>query len=260
MQKLSLSNYSYKNWNEYYKSNISFINLKVHKTWKPFFNKFLQDEKILILEEKLNEANKKNIGKLIYPYPELVFNAFNLTPLNKVKVVILGQDPYHGYNTYNNNKIPEAMGLSFSIPYEAKIPSSLKNIYNNLLKFNHIESIPKHGNLTKWAKQGVLLINTSFTVHRKTPKSHTWYWKNFSDNLIKFISDNTEGVVFVLWGRPAYSKIKLIDTEKHYTTISSHPSGLSCNKSMGTYEPFMEVDHFKYINSKLNEKIDFNLI
>ncbi|MBA42672.1 MAG: uracil-DNA glycosylase [Magnetococcales bacterium] len=260
MEKLSLSKYPYKNWNEYFKSNISFLNLKVHKTWRIFFNKFLQDERIIILEEKLNDYIKKNKDKMIYPYPELVFNAFNLTPLNKVKVVILGQDPYHGFNTYQNKKIPEAMGLSFSTPNEVKIPSSLKNVFKNLLKFNHIESIPKHGNLTKWAKQGVLLINTAYTVHCKKANSHSWYWKNFSEQLIKFISDNTENTIFVLWGRPAYSKIKLIDTKKHFTTISSHPSGLSCNKPMGSYKPFMEVDHFGFINSKLDEKIDFNLI
>jgi uracil-DNA glycosylase len=249
---LSIQKYTIQSWNNV-GSEFKFESIIKKNDWRVFLKSETQGKKILELEKIINNYIETKTGETLYPYPKLVFNSFNLTTFKKTKVVILGQDPYHGYNLVDNKIVPEAMGLSFSIPNGMKIPSSLKNIYKNLLKFSHIDKIPKDGNLSSWASQGVLLINTAFTVHQKKPNSHTKYWKTFSENLIKYISKNKENVIFVLWGRPALSKKKLIDSDKNFFSISSHPSGLSCNKTLGDYKSFMDTDHFGFINKKLKE-------
>ena len=120
--------------------------------------------------------------------------------------------------------------------------------------YGHIEEIPKHGNLESWAKQGVLLLNTSLTVQHGYPNSHTMKWEKFTDAVIKYISDNKDKVVFVLWGSPALQKLTLIDKDKkHKIIVSSHPSGLSCHKPLRQYPAFMNYDHFGEINDYLKE-------
>ena len=194
-------------------------------------------------------------GKIkIYPYPNLLFNAFILTPLSNVKVVILGQDPYHCNEIHHDKIIPQAMGLSFSVPKGMKIPSSLQNIYKNLLKYKHIEIKPNHGNLSFWAYQGCLMLNTSLTVQHSYPNSHSKYWLPFTDKIIKYISNKLNNIVFVLWGNPALNKLNLIDQNKHKIIISSHPSGLSYNKKLKNYDSFENTDHFGEINKYLKEK------
>ncbi|GMN62416.1 hypothetical protein TIFTF001_031494 [Ficus carica] len=158
----------------------------------------------------------------VYPPTHLIFNALNSTPFHNVKVVILGQDPYHGPG--------QAMGLSFSVPEGIKVPSSLVNIFKEL-KQDLGCSIPSHGNLEKWAVQGVLLLNAVLTVRNHQANSHAKKgWEQFTDAVIKAISQRKEGVVFLLWGNSAQEKRRLIDESKHHILKAAHPSGLSANR------------------------------
>lgn len=251
---LSLSNYQKKTWTETFPNTIDVTSLKINNSWKKIFKnkentKILQTVNVLLNEQLEKEE--------IFPHPELLFDAFNKTPFKDIKVVILGQDPYHNcinHITKTDTKIvPQAMGLSFSVPKEFKIPSSLKNIYKNLQKYNHITEIPKNGNLEEWANQGCLLLNTSLTVKKSCPNIHTKIWTPFTDSIIKHISDKHNNIVFILWGAPALKKLKLIDDKKHKIVISSHPSGLSCYKTLKEYPAFMNNDCFGETNKYLKE-------
>ena len=224
--------------------NINIKELYIDDSWKPLFNKLMEDKRFELIEKFLSE-NKINI----YPYPNNLFYAFNIIPINKVNTIILGQDPYH--NSYNNE--PQAMGLSFSVDKDISLPSSLKNIFNNMKKFNHIKDIPLNGDLTYLAKQGCLLMNCSLSVLENKPNSHNnlWYW--FTNDIIKYLSDNFENLIFVLWGLVAYKKLSYIDTTKHKIIISSHPSGLSNTRPMKAYPAFSDNDHFGQINEYLEE-------
>ncbi len=175
----------------------------------------------------------------VYPKKTEVFNAFKLTPFENVKVVILGQDPYHGAN--------QAHGLSFSVNYGIKIPPSLANIYKEL-KTDINFTIPSHGNLTSWANQGVLLLNATLTVRAGEPGSHQKQgWEQFTDAVIKLISDKKENCVFLLWGNFAKSKINLIDLEKHLVLTAAHPSPLAGGAFFGS-------KHFSKTNDYLKSK------
>ena len=159
----------------------------------------------------------------IYPPGKLIFNAFNRTPYDRVRVVILGQDPYH--------QPGQAMGLSFSVPQGVRIPPSLQNIYKELARSIPGFTIPNHGDLSAWADQGVLLLNATLTVRAHRAGSHQGHgWETFTDAVIKAISDNREHVVFILWGGYARSKKPLIDTGRHLVLESVHPSPLSANR------------------------------
>jgi uracil-DNA glycosylase len=240
-------------WKELFPTNIDITTLPKHESWAPLFTKIQTDHDINI--RGLNNA-LTNIAKTfpIFPYPNDVFNAFTYTTLDNLKVVILGQDPYPGSEMINNIKTPQAMGLSFSVPDNINIPASLRNVFKNLKNFNHIPNIPTCGNLTKWAQQGCLLLNTALTVTEGTPGSHTKHWEVITDTIIKYISDNTTNVMFVLWGAPAIKKLHLIDTTKHQTSISSHPSYFSCYKPVGQYPSFSTTDHFGACNTYLSQK------
>lgn len=265
---ISVNNYPYKQWNEMYPDYI--VNLKkipINNSWKNIIEPEMNKSYFLRLEKYLSHALKSTDGKVnIYPYPELVFNAFNITDFNKIKVVILGQDPYFNSETINNILIPQAMGLSFSVPIGITIPSSLKNIYQNMIDYKHIKSKPNHGNLSSWAEQGCLLLNTSLTVQHGYPNSHAKFWNEFTDYIIKYIAENLKDVVFVLWGAPALQKLPLINNEKvskHTLIISSHPSGLSYTRQLRTYPSFKDNDHFGQINKALKKykkkEIDWNI-
>lgn len=256
MSLLSVNNYPYVSWSEKFPDHcVSFKKLKLDKSWEKIIygkksNKVLLKE---IEEELLSYALKKTNGKIqIFPYPDLIWHGFNATPFDKVKVVILGQDPY--FNIRDN--IPEAMGMSFSVPVGTPIPSSLRNIYANLINFGHLEDKPKHGNLSSWAEQGCLMLNTSLTVQKGHAGSHSEYWDELTDKIIKKISEKKDNVVFVLWGAHAYKKKKLID-DRHPTIISSHPSGLSCSRPFRSFPAFRDFDHFDEINKLLDEPIDW---
>ena len=173
----------------------------------------------------------------IYPPGKLIFNAFNLTPLPKVKVVILGQDPYHGPG--------QAHGLCFSVPQGTPPPPSLKNIFKELQSDVDFK-IPEHGNLEKWAQQGVLLINTTLTVREAKPTSHAGKgWETFTDAAIRAVSNQRDDVVFLLWGNFAFNKQVLIDIHKHKVLKAPHPSPLSASRG------FFGCQHFSKTNAYL---------
>ena len=163
---------------------------------------------------------EKNAGKTIYPRGSLIFNAFNTTPLPDVKVVILGQDPYHQPN--------QAMGLSFSVPHGVAIPPSLRNVYKELARTIDGFVLPNHGDLSKWAEQGVFLLNAVLTVAQGQAASHAGLgWQTFTDAVIRTISEHNEGVVFMLWGNFAKQKAELIDAHRHHILTAVHPSPLA---------------------------------
>ena len=252
---LSTKKYNYLSWNEKYPNNqVSIKTLYLHSDWNDLFDKVFIDNRFKRIEDYLSTCLRATEGKVkMYPYPDFVFAALNVTPLSKIKVVILGQDPYHKNEIYNDKVIPQAMGLSFSVPVGIKVPTSLKNIYNNLLKYKHMTYIPNHGNLEFWTQQGVLMLNTALTVQHGHPNSHEKYWTWLTNDMIKYISTELDNVVFMLWGKSAYSKVGLIDVDKHKILASSHPSGLSFSKKMGNKPAFKEFDHFGETNKYLKE-------
>lgn len=211
------------------------MDIQIEESWK----KVLKDEfeknyfQHIIAFLKAEKA----LGKIIYPPGPLIFNAFKQTPFDKVEVVILGQDPYHNKG--------QAQGLSFSVTEGIAKPPSLVNIFKELKSDLGIE-IPENGNLTKWAQQGVLLLNASLTVRQNEPGSHAQIgWLQFTDNVIKKISEEKEGIVFLLWGKFAQEKQSLIDETKHYVLKAAHPSPFSANNG------FLGCKHFSKANQLL---------
>ena len=219
----------------------------INTSWNSFFVDILNNTDINKIDKALSAQLEKS--SKIYPYPSLIFNAFVYTNYTDLKCVIIGQDPYFN----SKNGVPEAMGLSFSLPYGQPIPSSLNNIYKNMLKYKIITKMPSHGNLQFWAYQGVLLLNTSLTVTDNQQNGHSNIWAEFTNRIIEKISEESTNVIFVLWGSSASKKINIIDTTKHKVIISSHPSGLSCDKPLGVYPSFANNDHFGQINKYLKE-------
>lgn len=199
--------------------------IKIEKK-KDYFKKLMLD-----IDEKYKTS-------IVYPKYENIFKAFELTSLDSLKVVILGQDPYHGEG--------QAQGLAFSTPKEIKNPPSMVNILKEINQDLQKESTCSDGDLTSWAKQGVLLLNTILTVEKSKPKSHHKLgWEIFTDNIIKYINENCKDIVFLLWGTPAISKSKLIDEKKHHILTSVHPSPLSA------YRGFLGCKHFSQTNEIL---------
>lgn len=203
-----------------------------------------------ILKEEFDKEYMKNIknflieeiqkGKIIYPNPKNIFRAFEKTPFSEVKVVILGQDPYHGPG--------QAQGFCFSVNEGTRLPPSLQNIYKELNQSLQIH-IAKNGDLTKWTEQGVLLLNAILTVEGWKPASHSKIgWENFTDVVIQKISEQKENIIFLLWGAFAQSKEKLIDTSKHFILKTTHPSPFSAHRG------FLGSNCFKETNEIL-EKI-----
>ena len=185
----------------------------------------------------------------IFPPSELTFAALNKTDLKEVKVVILGQDPYHNHN--------QANGLSFSVGNGIKIPPSLKNIFKELQSDQGCK-IPTSGNLESWAKQGVLLLNATLSVRGHEPGSHQKKgWETFTDTIIELISKKCEHIVFTLWGNFAQQKVKLIDEKKHFIIRSVHPSPFSARNGFFGSKPFSKCN--EYLTSVSKEIIDWNL-
>jgi len=218
----------------------------IHDSWHAVLSNEFEKDYFKFLSAFLTEEAK---GCDVYPPAPLIFNAFDSTPFDDVKVVILGQDPYHGPD--------QAHGLCFSVPTGVKQPPSLVNIFKEIhadLGFPR----PSHGNLSVWAKQGVLLLNATLTVRAHTAGSHQKKgWETFTDAAIKAVSENLSGVVFLLWGNYAQAKSALIDTSKHHILKSVHPSPLSASRG------FFGCKHFSKTNELLvgagKIPIDWNL-
>lgn len=210
------------------------MDVKIEESWKrvlaPEFEKpYFQD-----LVRQLHE--EKRAGRVIYPPGPLIFNAFNLTPFDKVKVVIIGQDPYHGPG--------QAEGLSFSVPHGIPLPPSLVNIYKEIESDLGVQ-LHKDGSLRGWAEQGVFLLNAVLTVRAGQPTSHSRIgWAEFTDAVIRTLSDRREGLVFLLWGNFARSKSALIDTSRHSVLEAPHPSPLA-------HGAFFGCRHFSKANQIL---------
>ena len=211
------------------------MDVKIESGWKEVLKQ--EFAKTYFLQIANFIKTERLAGKIIYPPGGLIFNAFNTTHFDKVKVVILGQDPYHGSG--------QAHGLSFSVPDGIAQPPSLMNIFKEL--HNDIGlPIPKNGNLTRWAEQGVLLLNASLTVRAGEPMSHAKIgWSEFTNSVIKKISDEKKHIVFILWGKFAQEKQELIDETKHLVLKAAHPSPFSVEKG------FYGCRHFSKTNEYL---------
>ena len=208
------------------------MNVQLEEGWKEELKEEFNKPYFLKIVNFLKE--EKTAGKIIYPPGKQIFNAFDHTHLDNVKVVIIGQDPYHNPG--------QAMGLSFSVPEGVKPPPSLMNIFKELQTDLGIAQ-PASGDLTKWADQGVLLLNASLTVEANTPMSHSQLgWHIFTDEVIKHVSKVRPHVVFILWGKFAQNKEVLIDTTKHKVIKSAHPSPLSAYNGFFGSAPFSKTN------------------
>lgn len=219
---------------------------KIGNDW----NGVLKDEFEKEYFEKLTDFVKTEYkSEVCFPPVKDIFNAFEMCSFSNTKIVILGQDPYHGKG--------QAHGLSFSVPEGMKIPPSLRNIFKELTSDLGVDS-PTQGDLTSWAKQGVLLLNATLTVRKSTPGSHQKQgWEEFTDSVIKTISNKKESVVIVLWGKFAEQKVSLIDESKHCIITSSHPSPFSAHRGFLGSKPFSKTNEF--LEKKGIEKIDWEL-
>lgn len=236
----------------------------INNTWKHLFEQIDQDVWEIAEEEYNDLINEK---KIIFPIYSNIFNFTNYLIPDDIKICIIGQDPYHGIFKNDNVYCPEAMGLSFSVPKKCPIPSSLKNIYANLLNFKNIIKKPLHGDLSYWAYQGVLLLNSSLTVEKSKPNSCQQIWSEFTDELVKIISTKYSGIIFLLWGKHAHLKKLqgiIANQSNHKFIISSHPSGYSAHSPYREFKSFMETDHFGLANKYLIEQhktpIDWQIV
>ena len=213
---------------------MSKLNVRLEKSWKSALKEEFNKPYFIQLVNHIKTEIEQ--GKLIYPKGSNIFNAFNKTPLEKVKVVILGQDPYHGPN--------QAHGLSFSVQKGIQFPPSLQNIFKELQRDTGTP-YPSHGDLSSWAQQGVFLLNASLTVRAAEPMSHSQIgWAIFTDAVIRTISKDCPKVVFMLWGKFAQEKQTLIDSSKHLVLKAPHPSPLSAHQGFVGCGHFSACNHF----------------
>lgn len=218
---------------------------QIHESWKIRLADEFKKDYFLALKEFLVEARKQHV---IYPPGKLIFSAFNFTPFEDVKVVILGQDPYHGPG--------QANGFCFSVNDGVRFPPSLANIFKEVKTDCGCE-IPMSGNLEDWAKQGVFLLNATLTVRQNTPGSHqNKGWEQFTDTVIKTISEEKDKVVFMLWGNYAKAKVPLIDSTKHLILQAAHPSPLARGAYFGS-KHFSQANTYLVKNGK--KEIDWCL-
>lgn len=260
------NNYNFKTWKKFFPDKkVQLRSLIFNPLWNDFFDSVERKPYFKTMEKIFSGylLNKESI----VPYPELVFNAFNILSPKKIKTIIIGQDPYPGVNTVNDKLVPQAMGFSFSAPLNSPKPESLKNIYDNLLQYGHIKKIPQTGCLATWILQGCFMINASFTTFHTKRNAHKETWKQFTNDLISYINKNLENVVFVIWGKDAYELCKNVDPYRHHIITSSHPSPLAyyktfegfvygpvkseANRKRVTYPAFKTTNHFGKINEYL---------
>jgi uracil-DNA glycosylase len=220
-----------------YLSDIHKSLTSIDPSWRPKLVEEFEQAYFRSIEQYLLRDLQQD--KIIYPKLDHVMRAFQLTKLDDLKVVILGQDPYHGPN--------QAQGLAFSVPSEVKLPPSLKNIFKEMVEDLAV-AYPKNGDLSHWANQGVLLLNTTLTVEKSHAFAHAKYgWQIFTDRVIEIINREKEKIVFILWGAPAQNKLKLIDQSKHFVLLAPHPSPLSAHRG------FLGCRHFSQTNTILKQ-------
>ena len=213
------------------------MNYVLNKDWKDILKDEINKDYFKKLMNRLDVEYRK---KIIFPPQKQIFSALNLTPFSNIKVVVIGQDPYHGIN--------QANGLAFSVSNNQKLPPSLLNIFKEIKRDIGI-TIPKCGDLSDWAKQGVLLLNTVFTVEQSRPYSHSLYgWQNFSNKIVELIDKKSEAVVFLLWGNHAKKYRNLIKNKIHLVLESSHPSPFSFFKGFWGCSHFSRTNKFLLSN------------
>jgi uracil-DNA glycosylase len=219
----------------------------LENSWKEKLIEEFNKDYMQSLSEFLKSEKSKN--KIIYPPGNKIFNAFNLTKFEDVKVVILGQDPYHGHN--------QAHGLSFSVEKGIRPPPSLKNIFKELESDLGIKQ-PDHGNLARWCSEGVLLLNSILTVEKSRPTSHAnMGWEQFTDEILSILNNLKRNLVFILWGKKAQEKGHFLDTNQHLILKSTHPSPYSANNGFLGSRPFSKTNH--YLRKNNIKEIDWNL-
>jgi uracil-DNA glycosylase len=217
------------------------------ESWKEIAAEYGLKDILKPVKKKLSEVSLKK--KVIYPRSKDIFRAFELTSFKKVKIVILGQDPYHGPN--------QANGLAFSVNSEVRFPPSLLNIFKEYSTDLNL-TIPTDGNLSVWGERGVLLLNSILTVESGLPGSHKDFgWEEFTNQIIKALSDKKSNLVFILWGAHAQSKKILIDSSKHLIIASPHPSPLSAHRGFFGSKPFSKTND--YLRKNKNEEIDWKI-
>lgn len=272
------NSYTFGNWKDVFPDNkIKLRNLVFNSRWNNFFDIVEKKSYFSNMEKILSGYLSKNTCP-IYPLPELVFNSLNVIAPDRIKVVIIGQDPYINYENINGKDIPQAMGCSFSVPYNYPKPPSLTNIYQNLEDFGHVKKKPDGGCLAGWIMQGCLMLNASMTVFYKQSNSHKSVWQEFTKDLIKYINEKCDKVVFLAWGKDAHTLCLNVDPHKHCIITSSHPSpyaytnsytgfqyGLDIvNRKSTTYPPFKSTDHFgranEYLKNNGKKEIYWDLI
>lgn len=219
--------------------------MNIDETWKPHLKSEFESPRMIKLFSFLkNEISEK---KVIYPTPENYFRALQLTPLNQVKVVILGQDPYHGPH--------QAHGLCFSVPDGVRFPPSLQNIFKEMKEDLKID-MPQSGDLSAWAKQGVLLLNSVLTVEAEKAASHQKQgWEEFADKIIRIVNEECSNVVFILWGSYAQKKAAFVDPSRHYVLQNAHPSPLSSYRGFFGSKPFSKTND--WLKSKKLKPIEW---
>jgi uracil-DNA glycosylase len=221
--------------------------IKLEKSWKSLLQEEFAKPYMQELREFLTQEAKK--GKIIYPQGNEIFSALNLTPFDSVKVVILGQDPYHGPG--------QAHGLCFSVKPGVRPPPSLVNIYKELKSDLNINP-PSHGYLIEWAQRGVLLLNNVLTVENGQAGSHhDQGWEIFTDKIIELLNEKKENLVFILWGSPAQKKAASVDPKKHLVLKSVHPSPLSSHRGFFGSKPFSQAN--SYLKAKGRGEVDWSL-
>ena len=253
---VNVKDYPFQSWDKKFPDKkIKIRSLCFNSEWDPFFDKIDYYEQI---EQELEKYLRK--GEIILPYPDLLFNSLNILFRNMLKVVFLGQDPYFNIN---EEGIPQACGLSFSVPYGYPAPPSLHNIYQNLVKYGHMKTKPRDGCIMGWVVQGCLMINSAWTTLHKQPNAHKSIWPRFTKDFLMYINDNCENLVFLSWGSNAHELSANIDSKKHLIIRSSHPSPQSF-MTEGRYPAFMSVDQGgltnKYLKSHGKDPIIWDVI
>jgi len=246
---------------KYFPTGFRLRDLSFNPDWESFFDQIEEKPYYQKLQNTLRDLALRS-GKIILPYGELVFNALHLLSPQDIRVVFIGQDPYINIEEIGGVSYPQATGLSFSLPMPVPLTGSLRNIFKNLLRFGHISKLPQNGCLAGWILQGCFLYNTSLTTYHRQSNAHLLYWKEFSKDLIKYISGKYQNLIFIAWGKDAHGICLNVDPKKHFIITSSHPSPYSFDKTMTgqdyhsgnygiTYPPFCNYDHFGKINENL---------